>query len=147
MLFLTVFITGCGEEKTGEETAVSLAAALHKKENLPNVTVTVQDGVATLAGWVKEPQMASEAEAIASEAEDVHEVVNHLVIGVNPAEQEQLSTEVRKVLQDYNTVSAIISDSVVMLNGSIKKEDLPALVQKIEALKVKEVITARVAVE
>ncbi|MCF3112012.1 BON domain-containing protein [Niabella sp. CC-SYL272] len=131
----------CGGKKTEAEIGGSVTAALHKNKDLAHITVTAHEGVATLSGWVKEPAMASAAEAVALEVEGIQEVVSELAIGINPAEQEQLGAAVRNVIRPYERISAIISDSVVMLNGRISKSSLPVLVQQLEALKVKKVVT------
>lgn len=140
-------LTGCGEEKTDNEIAASVMSALHKDNDLANVNVAVHEGIATLTGWVTSQQIGTHAEEIVMQAEEVQDVVNKLAIGANPAEQEQLSTAVSKALVGYDSINAIISDSVVVLSGSIHKADMPGLQQKLEALKVKKIVTKNIVVK
>ncbi len=51
----------------------------------------------------------------------------------------QLRTSVDALVREYNGVQAEVNDGVIVLRGSIKKDDLQKLVQKIQELRPKKV--------
>lgn len=58
-----------------------------------------------------------------------------------------LMDTVRTVLKDYPTINAIVADSTVILTGSLTKDSLEPLKNKLLALKPKEVVTKNIVLK
>ena len=120
-----------------------------KMGNMPGIEVTVKDGVATISGTCKDEACIQNCENIAKGIKGVKSVVNNCEIETSeaaavPAPVEinadaVLSTSVNAVLKAYSGVNAAVSNGVVTLSGTIKKSQLPALMQSVQQLKPKKV--------
>lgn len=119
------------------------------KANQPtaSVMVMVNDGITTLSGEVESDAAKAEAEKLAHDAKGVKSVVNNITVKM--AEQmtppvvisadETLMQTVRDATKDYPTVTATVSDGVIMLNGSINKNALQPLMMSLNALQPKRI--------
>ena len=123
----------------------STEAAL--KEAFPEVRATVEEGVVTLSGSVADgasvTKVATTVQAIKGVTEVVNEVLARTIVSPNDA----LSNAVKEAIKAYPTILAIISDSVVILSGNLKTSDREALLQKVQAVKPREVVTKNIVWE
>lgn len=111
-----------------------------------SVSVTVNDGVATLNGEVADEAAKMKAEEIAKGEKGVKSVVNNLTIAMPPvmapvavAPDDPLMMSVRDAVKDHPTVTAAVADGVVTLTGTIKKADLPKLMMNLNSLRPKKI--------
>ena len=102
---------------------------------------TVTDGVATLAGEVKDDAAKTEAETSAKDIKGVQSVVNNLTVippppppvTVNP--DSALIQGVTDATKDFPTVKAAVDNGEITLTGSIKRSDLTKLMRTLNTLK------------
>ncbi len=112
--------------------------------DLAGVTVTVVKQVATLTGTVADDSMKAYAESTVAGVENVKSVVNQLEV-VPPAPDytaldAAINAAMADVLKDYKAVSATVQDGKITLTGDIKEKDLPALMEKLNALNPVEIV-------
>jgi hyperosmotically inducible protein len=120
-----------------------------KISELPGVSVTVKDGVATISGTCKDDAFKANAESIVKGIKGVKSVVNNCEIPapepevvaapvqINP--DTVLTTSVNDVVKTYTGVTATVANGVVTLTGDIKRTQLPALIKSVQELKPKKV--------
>lgn len=108
--------------------------------------ISVQNGVATLTGEVKnENAKAAFASAVAA-VKGIKEVNNQLSIAPPPmpdpvtiTPDDPLSKGVIDLLKDYPSVKAEVKDGVIILTGSLKKSDQQKVWMALNALKPKKI--------
>lgn len=111
---------------------------------LTGVQVSVQNRVATLTGVVQDDAIKTYAENQIAKVNHVTTVINQLQV-VPPAPDytaldSSLNSGIQEALKDHNTVTATVQNGVVTLEGEINEKDLPALMEKINALQAEEVV-------
>jgi hyperosmotically inducible protein len=104
----------------------------------------VKNGVVTVSGEVKDAAAQASVEPAVKDIRGVKSVVNNTTIMtvadtpvVTP--DDPLTIAVKDAVKDNPGVNAQVNDGVVTLTGSIKKSDLPKLMQKINATKPKKI--------
>lgn len=112
--------------------------------DLAGVTVTVVKQVATLTGTVADDSMKAYAESTVAGVENVKSVVNQLEV-VPPAPDytaldAAINAAMADVLKDYKAVSATVQDGKITLTGDINEKDIPALMEKLNALNPVEIV-------
>lgn len=136
VLMLAVGVSSCKPKDADIQKAVQTAIAANP--DAVGVTATVEKGVVTLAGEVKDEAASIAINGLAAGVKNVKSVVNNLTVPQIPvvsAEDNALETALVDALKDNGGVTATVKDGVVTLTGEIKKADLPKLLQKISALK------------
>ncbi len=107
-----------------------------------NVMVTVNDGVATLTGEVKDEATRAAVEDAAKKA-GAKSVVNNTTVYVAPApiiaQDDPLMASVKDATKDYPTVTATVNDGVITLTGSIEKSRLQKLMMALNGLRPKKI--------
>lgn len=111
---------------------------------LTGVQVSVQNRVATLTGVVQDDAIKTYAENQIAKVNHVTTVINQLQV-VPPAPDytaldNSLNSGIQEALKDHNTVTATVQNGVVTLEGEINERDLPALMEKINALQAEEIV-------
>lgn len=137
---LTFTIISCKPKDS--EIQQNLTTALSSYQG---VSASVTDGVATLTGEVTDPATKTNAEEEAKKVKGVKSVVNNLTVAPPPAPvsisaDDSLRNAVNAAISsDYKDVQATVNDGVVTLTGSIKRSDLPKLMQKVNEMRPKRV--------
>lgn len=112
--------------------------ALAANPALANVVVSVQDQVATLSGVVEDDAAKAAAESAVTVVKNVKSVVNQIEVVPPAPDYSQLDTAINAALadalKDHAKVVAAVKDGVITLTGEIKEKELPALMQKLNAL-------------
>jgi osmotically-inducible protein OsmY len=136
----TFFAASCKQKPTDAELKANVETAVANN----NVMVDVQDGAVTLTGNVTDETAKSSAESSAKTVDGVKTVTNNL--GVTPppppvviADDAALVTGVNEAVKNYKGVTASVNDGVVTLTGTIKRTELTALMQTLQALQPKKV--------
>ncbi|MBA2499325.1 MAG: BON domain-containing protein [Chitinophagaceae bacterium] len=139
MLSLGVF-TACKNKNNDQDIQASIS------EKLPmGVNASVQEGVVTLSGSCPDANCRTSAEQTAKDVKGVKSVTNNIsvsVVGTAPvdiATDDALTSSVNAAVSAYPGVNATVNDGVVTLTGTIKRSDLQALMQSIQALNPKRV--------
>ncbi|MBS1735068.1 MAG: BON domain-containing protein [Bacteroidetes bacterium] len=107
---------------------------------LTGATASVSGGVATLSGEVKDDAARTLAESTAKDIKGVKSVTNNTTVTPPPppppaiATGTDLSKGVTDATKDFPAVKATVDNGVVTLTGTIKRSDLPKLMQSISSL-------------
>jgi osmotically-inducible protein OsmY len=137
-LTLTVALTlsACGPKDADTQTAAMAAVSA-----MPGISVTVVDGVATIAGQFADAGQKSSAEAAVQAVKGVKSVVDNATVPapVVISADDSLRTNVATALSAYGTLSSQVQDGVVTLAGSIGKAELPKVMQALSALHPKKI--------
>ncbi len=143
----TVSFISCKPKDADVKAAIE--TKLSAKPDMANAMVTVNDGVATLAGECKDAECKADCENMTKEVKGVKSVVNNLTIAAPPppppaaavtvTPDASLTQAVTDATKDFAGVAATVNDGIVTLTGKIKKADLPKLMQSISALKPKKI--------
>ena len=146
VILFSVFMVGCKAKVKDADVETSVSSELRNHPEYSAVTVNVKDGVATLAGEVKDEATKSAAATDAKSVKGVSSVNNNITIAVPvttaPVEitaDDPLNALAKDAVKDHPGVVVSVNDGVVTLTGEIKKADLPKLMQKINALKPRKV--------
>lgn len=107
---------------------------------LMGATASVTDGVATLSGEVKDEAARTLAESTAKDVKGVSSVTNNTTVTPPPppppamATGSDLSQGVTDATKDFPTVTATVNNGEVTLTGTLKRSDLPKLMQSLNSL-------------
>ena len=141
VILFSFFMVGCKSKVKDADVETSVTSELRNKPEFSAVTVSVKDGVATLAGEVKDEATKSAAATEAKSVKGVSSVNNNITIAtpvttapVEITADDPLNALAKDAVKDHPGVVASVNDGVVTLTGEIKKADLPKLIQKINAL-------------
>ncbi len=141
-LVVAMTFTACKPKDADIEKNVTTAIAAY-----PGVSVSVKDGVATLSGEVADETTKAAIETATKAVKGVKSVSNSLTIPpppppvvINPDETlQKTAADIIAGLPAAKSVTATVNDGVVTLTGTIKKADLPGLIQKLNEIKPKKV--------
>lgn len=103
------------------------------------VTVDVNNGIATLTGSFPDNASRMAAEESIRAVAGVKSVTDNATVTPPPAPvqispDQQLTTDVMAAVSHYPGVTVSVMDGVVTLTGTIKRADLPQLMQAVSAL-------------
>lgn len=134
-VLLLAGFTSCKPKDADIQRAVETAIAANP--DAADVLATVEKGVVTLTGEVKDEATSVAINGIAAGVKNVKSVVNDLTIvpPVVSAVDSALQSGLTDALKDHAGVSFSVLDGVVTLTGEIQEADLPKLMQKVSALK------------
>lgn len=139
VLFCLVMV-GCKPKDSDIQNDLNTAMSAY-----PGVTTTVNDGVATLSGQVDNESTRSNAEADAKKVKGVKSVENNITVTPPPppvviSSDDSLKNAVNAAISgEYSDVKATVNDGVVTLTGTIKRSELPKLMQKVNEMHPKKV--------
>ncbi len=137
ILALTISVSSCKPKDAEIQKAVQTAIAT--SPDATDVIATVEKGVVTLTGEVKDDATSTAVNALAAGVKNVKSVVNNLSVvppaPVVSAEDTALLSGLADALKDNPTVKYEVKDGVVTLTGEVKKDDLIKVMQKVSALK------------
>ena len=135
VVMLAVGATSCKPKDADIQKAVQTEIAANP--DAAGVTATVDKGIVTLTGEVKDEATSAAINGIAAGVKDVKSVVNNLSLPQTPivtAQDTELQTGLVDALKDNPAVSYTVKDGVVTLTGEVKSSDLPTILQKVSAL-------------
>jgi hyperosmotically inducible protein len=135
--------TGCKKKANDSEIKSKVETAVAN----PAVSVEVKEGDVTLSGSVADEASKNSAESAAKTVEDVKNVTNAIAVAeplpvqapVEIADDASISAQLAGITDDYKGVKATVSKGVVILTGTIKRDELQHLMQEVMALKPKSV--------
>lgn len=103
-----------------------------------NVDITVTDKVATLSGTVEDDATRGFLESSIKGIRGIKSVVNNLMVIPPAPDYTEMDATLRgalpDALKDHPTVTAEVKEGVITLNGEVKEEDLPMIMEKVSAL-------------
>lgn len=132
-------LSACGPKDADVKAAVDTAIA-----GVQGITVSVADGVATIAGQFADAAAKTSVEAKVGAVKGVKSVVDNATVMPPPAPvvispDDSLKTNVMAALKEFGTLSADVKDGVVTLTGDVKKSDLPKVMQALSAMHPKKI--------
>jgi osmotically-inducible protein OsmY len=137
---MTLSLTSCKPKDADVKAKVE--TKLRTNPDASNVMVTVNDGVATLSGEVKDEATKAAVEAAAKDA-GAKSVVNSTTVFVEQmpvmADDTTLTSSVKDATKDYPTVKAAVNAGVITLTGSIQRAALPNLMMALNGLNPKSI--------
>jgi hyperosmotically inducible periplasmic protein len=118
----------------------------------PSATVSVKDGVVTLAGEVMDEAAKSAAQAATEGIKGVKSVVNDLTLPppppppvvINPDDVLRNSIDSAFKAKGITGITAAVSNGEVTLTGNVKKADLQKVMQAANEIKPKKVVNQMV---
>jgi len=139
---LIVALSACKPKDADIEKSIAGAISAY-----PGVSVTVNDGTATLTGEVADESTRSAVETAAKSVKGVKSVNNQLTVPppppppvtINPDATLQQSVSTIITDMKLSKVNAAVSDGVITLTGEIKRAELPGLIQKLNEIKPKKI--------
>lgn len=141
VLFAGLNLTSCKPKDA--DVKANVETALKANADYSPVTVSVNGGVATLTGTVKDEATKAAAEAAAKGSKGVTSVVNN--ISVTPAQapvvvsnDDPLNTGVRDAVKDFSGVTYTVNNGEVVITGA-KPADKVKIKQRVDALQPRKV--------
>ncbi len=132
---LSIAFTSCKPKDADVQSAI-------QQKEASGITVAVSEGVVTLTGTVADEAAKTAAEEVAKGEKGVKSVVNNLILPPPPPPpapltetMDAMASAIKDAVKDHPTVSASVTDGVITLTGSIKKDKLPKLMMTLSSLK------------
>lgn len=143
LLMFSMFLISCGQKDSDIKTSVEEKLKTNTEMTSP-MTVSVNDGVVTIAGECKDDACRAQCEELAKSVKGVKSVVNNCMVAkaaepVPVATDDALTTGVKDAVKDHPTVTASVNDGVVTLTGEIKRDQLANLMMTLNTLKPKKI--------
>lgn len=129
LLFLTV---ACNDNPDDQDIQENVTKRLQENQNYKGVSAVVKDGIVTLSGKCEGDDCASEIEKNVKEVEGVQTVENN--IQKDNKTDLTLRTSVQAIISKYEGVQADVAGGVVVLRGTIDRNQVQPLMNELEAL-------------
>ncbi|HEV7331959.1 MAG TPA: BON domain-containing protein [Flavisolibacter sp.] len=132
VLGLSTIVPSCNSKPDDQELQENITKELQNNASFKGVTATVSDGIVTLAGSCEGDNCATEAAEKVASVNGVDSVQNNI--------QDQsktdltLRTSVQTIISKYQGVQADVAAGVVVLRGSIDRNQIQPLMNELEAL-------------
>lgn len=141
VLAMTLFLTpACKGKNRDAEIQTAINSKTQTDPNLAGVSATVVNGEVTLTGSCADEPCRQNAEKAVKDVDGVKKVVNNITVApVTVTPDTQLESSVKEVASRYEGVQASVSDGVVTLRGTVKRDQLQNLMQDINALRPKRI--------
>jgi len=128
-------ITACSSKPNDEQIQENLNKQLTENKEFASISAAVENGVVTLTGTCEGENCATKAEDEVKETEGVERVQNN--IQSTEATDLTLRTLVQSIISKYEGVQADVAGGVIVLRGSINRNQVQALMNELEALQPK----------
>ena len=141
VLFLFVTTTSCNSKAKDADIKTDVDKAIAANTDLSTVSTSVNEGVVTLSGEVKNETTKTAAETAARGVNGVKSVTNNLSVTppVVITTDDPLKASVDNTIKPYPGVNATIQDGIITLTGEIKRADLQQLMMALNSLKPKSI--------
>jgi len=142
VLFLFVTTTSCNSKAKDADIKTDVDKAIAANTDLSTVSTSVNEGVVTLSGEVKDETTKTAAETAARGVNGVKSVTNNLSVTPPPVvitADDPLKASVDNTIKPYPGVNATIQNGVITLTGEIKRADLQQLMAALNSLKPKSI--------
>jgi osmotically-inducible protein OsmY len=139
---LSITSPGCKSAPKDADIKTSVESALNANPSTTGLSVSVNDGVATISGEVKDATAQASASSIAAGVKGVKSVQNNVTVAA-PAvvitPDDPLTIGVRDATKDFPGVTATVNDGVITVTGELKSADWKRLKMALDGLKPKKV--------
>ncbi|WP_295842714.1 BON domain-containing protein [uncultured Apibacter sp.] len=136
---LSFSLTSCKTEPKDSDLVTKAKAVLPE-----GVNIDVKKGVATLSGEYNDDNAKQSTENAVKAIPGIKSVEDNATIketasSVEVSADSVLESKVNDVLKGYTGVTADVNDGIVTLNGELNRNELPRLMQAINALQPKKI--------
>lgn len=142
LLGMVIFTAACGNNRDDEQIQKEVAQKLSiSNDNSPaytNVTTSVKDGVVTLSGQCEGDNCSDSVVLRINEVDGVKNVVNNIQETAAPTDL-TLRTSVQSIISKYPGVQADVAAGVVVLRGTIQRDQIQPLMNELRTLKAKKI--------
>jgi len=141
ILVLAISISSCKSKPKDADIKAAIEKALAADPMSAGTTVTVEKGVATIAGECKDEMCKTHCADMVSKIKGVKSVVNNCAVApqVEIAADDPLAAAVNDAIKDFSGVTATVTDGIIKLGGTIKKDMWMKLKPVLDGLKPKKV--------
>jgi hyperosmotically inducible periplasmic protein len=142
-LLASFWLAACGNKPSDQQILQDVQERLKAQQPSSSLTYTkvsadIKDGVITLNGQCEGERCADSAIALVREVKGVKEVVGR--IQEMPSQTDYtLRTSVQAVISKYQGVQADVAGGVVVLRGSIKREQIQPLMNELSTLQARKI--------
>lgn len=138
-----IALTSCNNTPSDSKMLNEFNEKTKTNATLATVRATVNKGVLTLTGQCPDEACRASAEQYAREVKGLKSVVNNITVNetapVIVADDVTLKNTVDDIVKKYNDVSADVTNGVVTLRGSIKRDDLQKLMMELNSTNPKKI--------
>lgn len=140
LLVFAVALGSCSQAGKDKDIKGNLAVTAKEEIGFAGVKYVVADGVVHLSGFCPSEQMKMEVADQVEKLTGVKGVVNNIEVApVVLTADLDLKQSVDSVLMDYARVQADVADSIVFLQGEVKREQAQNLLKAISSLNPKSI--------
>jgi len=142
---LVFALSSCGSKTKDADIKVAAENVLAADPACSGLHVTINDGVATITGEVKDEATKTMAQKAIADVKGVKSVENNATVAPPPpppvvpsateTEAAALTKAVNDAIKDYPGVVATVNNQVLTLTGEVKKADLQKLMMSLNSLK------------
>ncbi len=125
----------CNSTPNDDEIMANVNKRLQDNQSFSAITAMVKDGVVTLNGTCEGEACAMQVEEKIKEADGVKSVQNNIKNEVGT--DLTLRTSVQSIISNYDGVQADVAGGIIVLRGSIDRNQVQPLMNELEALKPK----------
>jgi osmotically-inducible protein OsmY len=137
-ILLAASCGGRSDEKIQSDVQEKMQANAGNNSMYKNVTATVKDGVVQLSGECEGSNCADSAAMLVKNIDGVKNVTNN-VKQAQTGTDLTLRTSVQTIISKYQGVQADVATGVVVLRGSIQRDQLQPLMNELHALQPKKI--------
>jgi hyperosmotically inducible periplasmic protein len=138
MLTMILFMTsGCNNKPSDEEIQTNVSKQLQEKDSYKGVSASVSERTVVLNGTCEGDNCAAEIEEKIKNVEGVEKVENN--IQANNDTDLTLRTTVQNIISKYEGVQADVAGGIIVLRGTIDRNQVQALMNELEVLQAKEI--------
>lgn len=135
--------TSCGGSKNDEEITEEVKQRLSANQqsnakNYSDINTSVKDGVVTLSGKCEGDNCRDSVLARIKDVEGVKSIVNNIQQTATATDY-TLRTSVQSIISKYQGVQADVAAGVVVLRGTILREQIQPLMNELSTLKAKKI--------
>ncbi|MEO6221277.1 MAG: BON domain-containing protein [Ginsengibacter sp.] len=144
LLMSSTLFFGCAPKDA--DIQAKIEEQIKSMPDMSGISATVNDGVATLSGEVKDAATKDQATASAKDIKGVKSVINNCTVTppmvqapVETNSDATLTQGVKDATKDFPTVNTSVNDGVITLTGNIKRSDLQKLIMSLNTLSPKKI--------
>lgn len=130
---LLVFTTvSCNKKPNDKEIQDNVTRTLRANQNYEAVNSAVKNGTVTLTGMCKGDNCADEIEKNIKDVNGVQKVENNII--KDNSTDMTMRTSVQSILTKYSGVQADVTNGVIVLRGTIDRDNLQSLMSELSTL-------------
>jgi osmotically-inducible protein OsmY len=135
---LVFFSAGCGNKPDDTEIQQHVMEQLNANPNFKDVNATVENGIVRLDGKCEGENCVAEVEQKVKEIQNVDSVENNVQLKETETDL-TLRSSVQNIISKYEGVQADVAAGVIVLRGTINRNQLQPLMNELSALSPKKI--------